>query len=389
MKNHNSPLGLYIHWPFCKAKCPYCDFNSHVRHNGVDQKEFIKAYLIEMKKNRDLSGKRPLHSIFFGGGTPSLMDVESVRLLLEEADKLWGIEQGAEITLEANPTSVESQRFQGYFDAGVNRISIGVQSLNDEALKWLGRQHSAIEAIKAIELARNIYDRVSFDLIYARQGLSLKDWEEELSQALQLHPDHISLYQLTYEKNTRFYELLKAGKHRELDEDIAADQYELTQTILAKQGLPAYEISNYAKKGEESRHNLLYWRYHDYIGIGAGAHGRITQNKTKKLATSTYLNPEKWHQEILQTGSPWQTYELLSKAEIADEMLVMGLRLVEGISHSWLKQISDHEIDLNALKPLIDEDYLIIKEDNIMISTKGRPLTNPIIAQISTAVSAL
>ena len=286
-------FGLYVHWPFCAAKCPYCDFNSHVRHQPVDQPRFVSAFLREMEEMRRLSGPKTVTSIFLGGGTPSLMDPATVGAILDGIARQWHVPDGIEITMEANPSSVEATRFRGYRAAGVNRASLGVQALNDPDLKFLGRLHDVEDALKAIRLAREIFPRMSFDLIYARPHQTVEAWEKELRQAISYAVDHLSLYQLTIEEGTAFFGLHKAGKFIVPDEEQAALLYEATQEITGSEGLPAYEVSNHARPGAESRHNLTYWRYGDYAGIGPGAHGRLTRGRDK-LATATERNPEGW-----------------------------------------------------------------------------------------------
>ena len=297
MKLVEQSFGIYIHWPFCAAKCPYCDFNSHVRHKPVDQKVFVEAYLRELEYFAELTQGRKVTSIFFGGGTPSLMDVSTVETLMEAIAKHWAVDSDAEVTLEANPSSVEAERFRGYNAAGVNRVSLGVQSLHDEQLKFLGRLHNVEEAKRAITLAREIFPRMSFDLIYARPQQKPEDWVRELQLAISMAADHLSLYQLTIEQGTRFFDLRERGKLHVPDGELSAELYEATQELMNAHDMPAYEISNHAIRGAESRHNLTYWRYHDYVGVGPGAHGRISQDGTK-LATACELNPENWWQKV-------------------------------------------------------------------------------------------
>ena len=331
MKLVEQSFGIYIHWPFCAAKCPYCDFNSHVRHKPVDQKVFVEAYLRELEYFAELTQGRKVTSIFFGGGTPSLMDVSTVETLMEAVAKHWAIDSDAEVTLEANPSSVEAERFRGYNAAGVNRVSLGVQSLHDEQLKFLGRLHNVEEAKRAITLAREIFPRMSFDLIYARPQQKPEDWVRELQLAISMAADHLSLYQLTIEQGTRFFDLRERGKLHVPDGELSAELYEATQELMNAHDMPAYEISNHAVCGAESRHNLTYWRYHDYVGVGPGAHGRISQDGIK-LATACELNPENWWQKVMVSGHGMDLQEKLDAQEMADEFLVMGMRLAEGIS---------------------------------------------------------
>ncbi|MEO9339538.1 radical SAM family heme chaperone HemW [Mesorhizobium sp. SB112] len=323
-------FGVYIHWPFCAAKCPYCDFNSHVRHQPVDQERFTLAFVAELETMRARTGPRQVTSIFLGGGTPSLMKPETVGAVLDAVAKNWTIADGAEITLEANPSSVEADRFRGYRHAGVNRVSLGVQALNEKDLRFLGRLHNVPEALHAIGLAREIFPRLSFDLIYARPGQTVEAWEAELEEAIGYAADHLSLYQLTIEEGTRFHTLYSAGKFEIPDGDEAAELYRVTQEVTARRGLPAYEISNHARPGAESRHNLVYWRYGEYVGVGPGAHGRFVENG-KRVVTIAEKIPEKWLELVEQKGHGITGGELLTRSEEADELLLMGLRLVEGI----------------------------------------------------------
>ena len=356
-----------------------------MRHGGVEQDKFVEAYLTEIKTVRSLTGARSVSSIFFGGGTPSLMDVSTVQKLIDAVDAAWGIEQGAEITLEANPTSYESQKFFDFKQVGINRVSLGVQSLQDEALKWLGRQHSAKEAIEAVISARQIFDRVSFDLIYARQNQSLEDWARELKQAIAYHPDHLSLYQLTIEPGTAFHRLWQAGSLTQVDDDIARAQFDLTQEETEKAGLPAYEISNHAKLGEESRHNLIYWRGLDYAGIGPGAHGRI-EVEGKRIATVAEKMPEAWVETVKKQGHGYIEETSLDKQEIADERLIMGLRLADGLNINRLKTNYGLIIDLKKIEHLFDLGFLThTKNDYLCVTKIGRPVLNSLICEVASA----
>lgn len=323
-------FGVYIHWPFCAQKCPYCDFNSHVRFGGIDEAGFLQAYLAELDHTRAAVGPRDVQSIFFGGGTPSLMAPATVAAILDHIARLWTILPAAEITLEANPGSVEADRFRGYAAAGVNRVSLGVQSLNDEVLRSLGRIHSVAEAKAAIKIAHENFDRVSFDLIYARPRQAVAEWRNELAEALALAAGHLSLYQLTIEPETPFAALHAAGKLVIPDADHALALYEVTQELTTAAGLPAYEISNHAAPGEESRHNLLYWRYGEYVGCGPGAHGRLMLDGVRH-ATSAERTPERWRERVAADGCGWIEATPLMPAEQVDEWLLMGLRLSEGI----------------------------------------------------------
>jgi putative oxygen-independent coproporphyrinogen III oxidase len=350
-------FGVYIHWPFCAAKCPYCDFNSHVRHQPVDQDAFIAAFLREMETMRVISGPRTVTSIFLGGGTPSLMKPETVDAILNSIARHWHVPDGIEITMEANPSSVEADRFRGYRSAGVNRVSLGVQALNDRDLKFLGRLHDVKDALKAVRLAREIFPRMSFDLIYARPGQQEEDWIKELNEAISYAVDHLSLYQLTIEEGTPFFGLQRNGKIKLPDPEDAARLYEITQAVTEAAGLPAYEVSNHARPGAESRHNLTYWRYGDYAGIGPGAHGRLTSGG-RKFATATERNPEAWLDAVRTQGHGMIDNESLELEEQADEMLLMGLRLREGLDLSRWYSLAGRELDPDKEAFLIDHGLL-------------------------------
>ena len=376
------PFGVYVHWPFCRAKCPYCDFNSHVRHGGVDETRFLRAYLAELAHFAALAPGRAVSSIFFGGGTPSLMRPETVAAILDAIAAHWPTESDAEITLEANPTSVEAGNFAGYAAAGVNRLSLGVQALDDASLKTLGRQHSGAEALEALALAKRNFPRVSFDLIYAREGQTARAWREELSRALDHAADHLSLYQLTIEEGTPFAARHALGTLRVPDGDTASALYELTQELCEEAGLPAYEVSNHARPGSESRHNLLYWRGHDYAGIGPGAHARITV-KNEKRALSTMKPPEAWCEAVEAQGHGFETDEPLRAEEVAEEYLLMGLRLSEGIDLAGLASLGGalHEARTAAL----EADGLIERNGNRLAATpRGRLVLNRLILELVT-----
>ncbi|MGI9351731.1 MAG: radical SAM family heme chaperone HemW [Rhizobiaceae bacterium] len=339
MQTLEPAFGVYVHWPFCAAKCPYCDFNSHVRHNPVDQPVFVEAYRREIAHMASIAPGREVTSIFFGGGTPSLMEPGTVDTILEEIAKAWPVNSDVEITLEANPSSVDASRFQGYRSAGVNRVSLGVQSLNDDQLKFLGRLHNVDEARKAIELARENFPRMSFDMIYARPDQTPSDWQGELLQAIDLAADHLSLYQLTIEQGTPFFDLHRKGRFSIPDENIAAELYELTQSVAGQAGFETYEISNHAKPGSQCRHNLVYWRGQEYAGIGPGAHGRLHTNRGR-LATATLRNPESWWQQTMVEGNGIEDEAYLDREEHADELILMGLRLAEGFDPERYHEIS-------------------------------------------------
>ncbi|MBO6540501.1 MAG: coproporphyrinogen III oxidase [Rhizobiaceae bacterium] len=347
-------FGLYVHWPFCAAKCPYCDFNSHVRHQPVDQPRFAAALAREMATIRQRTGPRRLDSIFLGGGTPSLMEPATVGAVLEAAASNWEMPAAIEITMEANPSSVEAERFRGYRDAGVNRVSLGVQALNDTDLRFLGRLHNVEAALGAIRLARDIFPRMSFDLIYARPGQTPEAWAAELREAIGHAADHLSLYQLTIEEGTPFFSLHAAGKLSVPDQETAAALYEITQEVTAAQGLPAYEISNHARPGAESRHNLIYWRYGEYAGVGPGAHGRFISEGKRKV-TFTEKSPERWRDLVETQGHGVVGGETLTRSEEADELLLMGLRLSEGIDLVRYEALAGKPLPAKRISDLRDD----------------------------------
>jgi oxygen-independent coproporphyrinogen-3 oxidase len=380
----NGLFGVYVHWPFCAAKCPYCDFNSHVHRGAFDEADYVAAYEREIAHFAQKTQGRVVQSIFFGGGTPSLMDPRSVGGILDAIAKHWEIDPKAEITLEANPTSVEADRFRGYRAAGVNRVSLGVQSLREGPLAELGRKHSVDEAIAAVRLAQSIFPRSSFDLIYTRPRQTLEDWEDELTEALWLaEPGHLSLYQLTIEQGTRYYDLFKAGKLKMPDEDISADFYELTQELTQKAGLPAYEISNHARPGQESRHNLIYWRYGEYVGIGPGAHGRLLINN-QRHATATEKLPFEWQKKVLARGHGLVTDDILTWEEEGDELLVMGLRLREGIDPRRFTQISGRTISQRQINELKAIGFVeTLPNGFIRVTDKGWPVLDAVVADLA------
>jgi putative oxygen-independent coproporphyrinogen III oxidase len=377
-------FGVYIHWPFCASKCPYCDFNSHVRVGGVDQDRYLAAFRREIHTTRERTGPRNVSSIFFGGGTPSLMAPSTVAGILDEIGRNWHIERNAEITLEANPSSVEADRFRGYRDAGINRVSLGVQALNDADLKALGRLHSVAEARKAIEIARATFDRFTFDLIYARPGQGVGQWCAELREALEIAGDHLSLYQLTIEPDTPFEKLHKAGKLITPEPELADELFAATQAMTAEAGLPAYEISNHAKPGQESRHNVLYWRYGEYAGIGPGAHGRILVGG-QRHATVAERAPERWLERVERDNHGVIDDTVLARDEQADEMLLMGLRLTEGLDLARLTRIGGIRPSDVAINHLIDLEMLeyLPDEDRIRATSRGRFVLNKLVEQLS------
>lgn len=344
-------FGVYVHWPFCAQKCPYCDFNSHVRHRGWDEARFLAAFRRELEATAGRIGARHVSSIFIGGGTPSLMQPSTVAGILDAIARLWDVAPDAEITLEANPNSVEAERFRGYRAAGVNRVSLGVQSLRDEQLRALGRLHSVAEAKAAIGIATDTFERVSFDLVYARPGQTLAQWREELGEALAIGGRHLSLYQLTIEPDTAFERLHAAGKLAMPDMDLAAALYDVTQEMTDAVGLRQYEISNHAAPGEESRHNLLYWRYGEYVGVGPGAHGRIIVDNVRH-ATSAERNPEGWLARVEAVEHGLVADEPLARREQADEMLLMGLRVAEGLDLARLSRVSGVALTGDAIDSL-------------------------------------
>jgi putative oxygen-independent coproporphyrinogen III oxidase len=377
-------FGVYVHWPFCAQKCPYCDFNSHVRFGGIDEARFLAAYLAELEHAAGLTGPRRVQSIFFGGGTPSLMAPATVAAILDRIGALWTIDAHAEITLEANPGSVEAARFRGYAAAGVNRVSLGVQSLNDHVLKSLGRIHSVAEAKAAIEIAHANFDRVSFDLIYARPQQTVAQWTSELSEALALARGHLSLYQLTIEPDTPFAALHAKGRLVVPESDEALALYDVTQDLTAAAGMPAYEISNHAAPGEESRHNLLYWRYGEYVGSGPGAHGRLIFEGARH-ATSTERLPERWAELVEQHGHGWVEATPLTPEEEADERLLMGLRLAEGVPEAML--IGAAALPELAELGLVETISADADERRIRATPGGRFILNEIVLRLSMSLA--
>jgi putative oxygen-independent coproporphyrinogen III oxidase len=380
-------FGVYIHWPFCASKCPYCDFNSHVRAGGVDEARFLRAYLRELRHWAELAPGRSVGSIFFGGGTPSLMSAATVAAILDAVASHWNVDGGAEITLEANPSSVEAARFRGYRSAGINRVSLGVQSLNDVDLRALGRLHTVEEALTAIDVSRETFDRFSFDLIYARPGQTLQAWQEELARALARAGRHLSLYQLTIEAGTPFAELHARGKLKVPESELAHDFYELTQELTERAGLPAYEISNHAAPGEECRHNLLYWRYGEYVGIGPGAHGRVLIAGTRH-ATATERQPERWAERVEVDGRGVCESTPLSRSEQADEALLMGLRLSEGLDLDRLAVRSGLQPKAQVVQELSDAGLIerLGAGRRLRASRSGRIILNAVVLQLAAAL---
>ncbi len=377
----NGGFGLYLHWPFCMAKCPYCDFNSHVAAS-IDQNRWMRAYLSEIDRIGAETQGRVLNTVFFGGGTPSLMQPELVAAIMDRVRATWPTANDMEVTLEANPTSVEAGRFRGYRDAGVNRVSMGVQALNDDDLRRLGRLHSVAEARAAFDIARTTFDRVSFDMIYARQDQTYDAWKAELTEALSMAVDHLSLYQLTIEEGTAFGDRYARGKLRGLpDEDSAGDLYFLTQDLCEKAGMPAYEVSNHAQSGSESRHNTIYWRYGDYAGIGPGAHGRLTLNG-QRYATDTDLAPTRWLTQVESTGNGDRSRTALEGVDQAGEYLMMGLRLSDGISMSRYAALAGQPLNDNKINMLQDLEMIQVLGDTLKTTPNGRAVLNAVLRDL-------
>lgn len=376
-------FGVYVHWPFCQAKCPYCDFNSHVRATGIDEERFVEAFRREIAHAGDMAPGRTVTSIFLGGGTPSLMKPETVGAILEAIAQSWSIARGAEITLEANPTSVEATRFRGYRAAGVNRVSMGIQALNDYDLRRLGRLHSVDEALKAVDVAARNFQRFSFDLIYARPEQTPAAWRAELERAIGYAADHLSLYQLTIEPGTWFERLHAAGKLVVPNADEARALYDVTQEVCDRAGMPAYEISNHAKPGAESRHNLLYWRYGEYAGIGPGGHGRIMTAKGR-MATATERSPEDWLARVERYGHGLIEQTLLTREEAGDEFLLMGLRLREGIEPARYRTISGRMIDHDRIQELMGDGMIAhLAGSRIGVTPAGFPVLDAVVADLA------
>ena len=382
--NIEGQSGLYIHWPFCLSKCPYCDFNTHV-HDSIDHEGWEAAYLRSLEHYAEMLDGRVISSIFFGGGTPSLMRPETVQAVIDKVHALWPCVNDLEVTLEANPTSIESDKFAAFKEAGVNRVSIGVQALNDEDLKFLGRKHSSKEAMQAIEIAEKQFDRFSFDLIYARPDQGLEDWEDELRRAAGLARGHLSLYQLTIERNTPFHYDHAQGLFSIPNEDVASEFYNITQDVLETEGLPAYEISNHASAGHESKHNLIYWHYGDYIGIGPGAHGRLTL-EGQKFATREHHAPAAWLKKVEGEGCGAHPFQALSGEDRFLEALMMGLRLREGVSLKHLNAQVGQDwrsyIDADHLRIAQDEGWIVLDDEHMRLSREGMLRLNALVPYI-------
>jgi putative oxygen-independent coproporphyrinogen III oxidase len=377
-------FGVYVHWPFCLSKCPYCDFNSHVRHAAIDEDRFAKAFAREIETTARRIGSREVTSIFLGGGTPSLMKPQTVGSVLDTIGKHWRVARDAEVTLEANPSSVEATRFAGYRAAGVNRASLGVQALDDTSLKMLGRLHTSREALDAVAIARRSFERYSFDLIYARPDQTAQMWADELTRAILEAAEHLSLYQLTIEEGTPFFGLHRSGKLKTPDEALARTLYDLTQEICARHGLSTYEISNHARTGAECRHNLVYWRAQEYAGIGPGAHGRLDIDGTR-YATSTEKRPEAWLMRVEANGHGMIVDDRLSREERADEFLLMGLRLTEGIDPGIYAALAGRPLDPRRIAVLSEEGAISVDDDGrLRVTLAGFPVLDAVVADLAT-----
>jgi len=383
MSDHFSSdlFGVYVHWPFCKSKCPYCDFNSHVA-DTIDHEQWREAYIREIDYTASLTKGRQVTSVFFGGGTPSLMEPKTVERVLNNITRQWSISDNVEVTLEANPTSVETQKFKDFKAAGINRVSIGVQSLKDRDLEFLGRRHNADEAVAALKIADKIFDRFSFDLIYARPYQSTDQWHAELKEALNFAKGHLSLYQLTIEPGTPFYMQHARGDFSVPQGELAADLYEVTQTVMEDARLPAYEVSNHAQEGQESLHNLTYWRYREYAGIGPGAHGRLTLGAEKK-ATRTHRAPDIWLSNTQEKGHGYHPFETVDRKARLAECLMMGLRLREGVSLTQIETETAMDardaLDFQKIKALVDEGLLLLSGTHIKPTMAGLQCLNSVL----------
>ena len=376
-------FGVYIHWPFCLSKCPYCDFNSHVRREPIDEVRFVRAFTTEIASTAACVPGRTVSTIFFGGGTPSLMQPTTIAAVLDAIAQHWRVAPDAEVTLEANPTSVEATRFRGYRAAGVNRVSLGVQALDDRVLTELGRLHSAREALNAVGVARSVFDRYSFDLIYARPSQTPREWANELKQALAEAGEHLSLYQLTIEPDTPFWALHAAGKLHTPDDETARALYDTTQEVCTAHGLPAYEISNHARRGGECRHNLVYWRAHEYAGIGPGAHGRLDIGGDRH-ATATEKRPEAWLTRVEATGSGLVADDPLTREELSDEFLLMGLRLAEGIDVARYAAVSGRPLDPARIATLREHGLIeTTSGGRLRVTMNGFPVLDAVVADLA------
>jgi oxygen-independent coproporphyrinogen-3 oxidase len=383
MNGASEAFGVYVHWPFCLSKCPYCDFNSHVRHQAIDEERFARAFETEITTTAARTPGREVTSVFLGGGTPSLMQPQTVGAILDSIGKHWTVAKDVEVTLEANPTSVEATRFKGYRAAGVTRVSLGVQALDDASLKSLGRLHTAREALDAVAIARSAFDRYSFDLIYARPDQTPQQWADELKLAISEAAEHLSLYQLTIEPETPFFGLHAAGKLQIPDETVARALYDVTQDVCAQEGLPSYEISNHARIGAECRHNLVYWRGQEYAGVGPGAHARLDIDGVRH-AIATEKRPETWLMRVEAQGHGVISDELLNSEERADEYLLMGLRLAEGIDPKRYQALSGRTLDPRRIAILTDEGAIVVDADGrLRVTAEGFPVLDAVVADLA------
>ncbi|MBO0751755.1 MAG: coproporphyrinogen III oxidase [Bradyrhizobiaceae bacterium] len=379
----HAAFGVYVHWPFCRSKCPYCDFNSHVSRRPIEEPRFARAVAAEIAATASRTPGRTVASVFFGGGTPSLMDPATVAAVLDAVARHWRVAADVEVTLEANPTSVEAARFAGYRAAGVNRVSLGVQALDDNALTALGRTHTANEALSAVAVARRYFERYSFDLIYARPGQTPAQWRAELARAVAEAASHLSLYQLTIEPQTPFAALHAAGKLAIPGDNDARDLYDVTQEVCAAAGLPAYEVSNHARPGAECRHNLVYWRCLEYAGIGPGAHGRLVVDGVRR-ATAAERQPEAWLGLVESRGHGLVTDEPLSGSEQADEFLLMGLRLAEGIDIARFERLAGRALPAEPVADLARHGFVeVTTAGRLRVTPAGFPVLNAVVAEIA------
>jgi putative oxygen-independent coproporphyrinogen III oxidase len=376
-------FGVYVHWPFCLSKCPYCDFNSHVRRGEVDEERFVEAFRAEIAHRASLAPKREVRSIFIGGGTPSLMSPSTVEAILQTIGDSWKLAKDVEITLEANPTSVEASRFKSFRAAGVNRVSLGIQALNDIELRALGRQHTVAEALTALDIANATFKRASFDLIYARPQQTPAAWRKELELALARAPEHVSLYQLTIEPDTMFERMFNAGKLDVPDPDTQRALWDVTQEVTARAGLPAYEVSNHARPGAECRHNLVYWRYGEYAGVGPGAHGRLLTSRGRR-AQATERHPEMWLTCVETEGHGLIEDEALSSEQEGDEFLLMGLRLREGIDPNRYFALTGKKLSPSRISELVGDGLVeYTRENRIRVSSEGFPVLDAVVADLA------
>jgi oxygen-independent coproporphyrinogen-3 oxidase len=376
-------FGVYVHWPFCLSKCPYCDFNSHVRKGEVDEDRFIDAFRTEIRHRATLAPGRETRSVFFGGGTPSLMSASTVEAILREIGDCWPLAPDVEVTLEANPTSVEASRFRSFKAAGVNRVSLGVQALNDIELRALGRQHTVAEALAALDVANKVFERTSFDLIYARPQQTPAAWRRELELALARVTEHVSLYQLTIEPETMFERMYEAGKLHIPDTETQRALWDVTQEMTARAGLPAYEVSNHARPGGECRHNLVYWRYGEYAGVGPGAHGRLVTPRGRR-AQATERHPEMWLTVVESEGHGLVEDELLSAEQEGDEFLLMGLRLREGIDPGRFFALTGKKLSQSRVADLVGDGLVELTRDNrLRVSSEGFPVLDAVVADLA------